>query len=494
MTTTEEATATNLHEGLLVAEKYRLVEPAGEGAMGSVWKAIHTSLGHTVAIKFLHGAVANAAEPRARFEREAKLAARLGDASRHIARVTDHGVTPEGTPFLVMEYLQGEGLEVRLKRERRLPVGLVSTITSHLARALHVAHSSGVIHRDLKPANVFLCQSDEEGLVVKLLDFGVAKATLESDENQATRAGALIGTPNYMSPEQITGEGAVDHRSDLWALGAIVYRMAVGRAPFGSGSLNELAMRIVSTEPPTPTAIAPDLPTEFDLWVRHALAKSPEQRFQSAKELADSLAMVAGVSAAGVTGAFSSTAAEHLAMQLAALQTGDSVAGLQATLGHAAATQSVPPRAARRRGGAGFVALVSLVATLGAVGFIVATRAYGNATTAANEVVEPATSIAAASTPSAVATEPTTSAAIAASTEPTLGEDPKIEPTTPAATSATTPTIRAGLGRPSGPTRPAGVVRPAVSNEPEITPPPPPPAATPPPGPKPETWKKWDDM
>ena len=317
---------TALHEGLLVAEKYRLVGQIGEGAMGSVWSATHVTLGHNVAIKFLHGNVASSAEPRARFEREARLAARLGEASRHITRVQDHGVTSEGTPFLVMEFLHGEGLEVRLKRERRLPIGVVAKITAQLCRALHVAHVAGVIHRDLKPANIFLTE-DEGEMTVKLLDFGVAKATLENEENQTTRAGALIGTPNYMSPEQIVGDSAVDARSDLWAAAAIVYRMAVGRAPFGSGSLSELAMRIVSTEPPTPTTLAPDLPHEFDLWVQKGLSKRPESRFQTARELSDSLAMVAGVSAGGNTGAFSSAAAERIALQI-----GDSVAGLQHTV------------------------------------------------------------------------------------------------------------------------------------------------------------------
>ena len=132
-------------------------------------------------------------------------------------------------------------------------------------------------------------------------------------DSAVTRAGALIGTPNYMSPEQISGVD-LDARSDLWGLAAIVYRMAVGRAPFGSGSLSELAMRIVSTEPPTPTALAPDLPHEFDLWVAKGLAKKAEARFQNARELADSLAMVSGVSATGTTGSFSSAAAERLAL------------------------------------------------------------------------------------------------------------------------------------------------------------------------------------
>jgi serine/threonine-protein kinase len=471
-----------LREGLLVAEKYRLVAPAGEGAMGSVWKAEHVTLGHTVAVKFLHGEVANSGEARARFEREAKLAARLGEASRHITRVTDHGVMPDGTPFLVMEFLQGEGLEVRLKRERRLPVALCAKITSQLARALHVAHGAGVIHRDLKPANVFLCDSQDDGdMFVKLLDFGVAKATLDADENQATRAGALIGTPNYMSPEQITGE-TLDPRSDLWGLAAIVYRMAVGRAPFGSGSLSELAMRIVSTEPPTPTALAPDLPHEFDLWVQKGLAKKPAQRFQTARELADSLAMVAGVSATGTTGSFSSAAAERLAIQL-----GDSAAGLSSTVHEAAKT--VPPPAKKGRGGL-FAALVGVAVVAGAVGFVLTRKhAVPQAAAPAHE-----TKLEAAKPEPQKAAEPDkTAEPQKAESAPSAGGAPE-----PSASTAPIATGEAkkGFAVPKGikyvpPTTKGG----AKPESTEAAPPPPPPQPTADPSKKAgEMWNKKDEM
>lgn len=452
--------------GVVVADKYRLIESAGEGAMGTVWKAEHTTLGHFVAVKFLHGSVANASEPRSRFEREAKLAARLGEASRHITRVTDHGVTPDGTPFLVMEFLHGEGLEVRLKRERRLPMTLVAKITSQLSRALFVAHSAGVIHRDLKPANVFLCDSPEDGgLLVKLLDFGVAKATLENDENQATRAGALIGTPNYMSPEQITG-GAVDARSDLFGLAAIVYRMSVGRAPFGSGALSELAMRIVATDPPAPTSLAPDLPAEFDLWAKKALAKKPEDRFQNARDLSDSLSMVSGISSSGSTGAFSAAAAERLALQL-----GDSVGGLQHTLGHSGAADELPPFARPRRRAPIVIGALLAASIAGALLFF-ATR---------DRDVPPGS---AAPAPSAAAPEPPST--------------PK-----PTASAAPSPTTSATADQPpepvKGKTPPSKYVAPkttaaATTAKPEVTvapPPPPPPEPTQKPG---DLWKKKDEM
>jgi len=458
-----------LERGLVVADKYRLLEPAGEGAMGSVWKAEHTTLGHTVAVKFLHGSVAKAAEPRARFEREARLAANLGEASRHITRVSDHGVTPDGTPFLVMEFLHGEGLEVRLKRDRRLPIALVAKITAQLSRALHVAHTAGVIHRDLKPANVFLCESPDDGdMLVKLLDFGVAKATLDHDENQATRAGALVGTPNYMSPEQITGE-TLDARSDLWALAAIVYRMAVGRAPFGSGALSELAMRIVATEPPTPSQLAPDLPHEFDLWVKKGLAKKTPERFQSARDLADSLSMVAGISASGSTGSYSAEAAERLALQL-----GDSVAGLQHTLGHSAAGPAlVVAEPKKKRSIVGIALLAVLLGVAGGVGIY----------TLRMQQAAPPPTPAATQPPAPVATE-----------EPKPIEAKPIETAEPAPPKAT--------AEASAPTKTATAKKVYVAPKTTTTavpkataeaapPPPPPPEATTKPS---DLWKKKDEM
>lgn len=463
--------------GVVVADKYRLLEAAGEGAMGTVWKAEHTSLGHTVAVKFLHGSVANAAEPRARFEREARLAAKLGEASRHITRVTDHGVTPDGTPFLVMEFLHGEGLEVRLKRERRLPMTLVAKITSQLSRALFVAHAAGVIHRDLKPANVFLCDSPEDGgLLVKLLDFGVAKATLENEENQATRAGALIGTPNYMSPEQITGH-TVDARSDLFGLAGIVYRMAVGKAPFGSGALSELAMRIVATEPPAPTSLAPDLPAEFDLWVKKALAKKPEDRFQNARDLSDSLAMVSGITSSGSTGAFSAAAAERLALQL-----GDSMGGLQSTLGHSGAVIAEP--APKRRSRAPVIVAVVAAAVLAAAAvFLVRGR---------QEVAPPASAAAASATSNTAPTAPTP---VVTTPEPATTPTPSVsaEPEPPPSTTADKPVEQPKPGKSfkvvgTKPTAATTTTKPETTAAP---PPPPPPEPTQKSG---DLWKKKDEM
>jgi serine/threonine protein kinase len=301
-----------LREGMLVAGKYRLLEQRGEGAMGVVWSARHIALGNVVAIKFLQRLTGHSEghkDARRRFAREARIAAQLGDASRHVVRVIDYGTVGgraevcralsrfpafgHPIPFLVMELLQGEDLAACLKREGRLPLERVASIVRQLARALHAAHAAGVVHRDLKPANIFLCKTEDDDTMVKLMDFGIAKSSLPREES--TQTGMLVGTPGYMSPEQVLS-GTVDHRSDLWALAACIYRMVVGTSPFGQGRLTEVAVRIVATTPPRPSQEVRSLPAAFDEFMVRALAKRPEDRFQSARELAAALDDLAGVS------------------------------------------------------------------------------------------------------------------------------------------------------------------------------------------------------
>ena len=287
--------------GAVIGGRYRLVAPLAEGGMGSVWRAEHQTLHHAVAVKFLSGGLAASPSMRARFEREARVAAKIAEDSRHVVKVTDHGVDELGTPWLVMELLHGEALDQLLRREHRFPLDRVASIVRQIARALDVAHRHGVVHRDLKPANVFLCRDldlDDLGAAsapresmleedAKLLDFGVAKSLWE-DEDAPTRDGIVIGTPSYMSPEQIAGE-PIDLRTDVWALGAIAYRMLVGRPPFGVGTTSEIAARIASTEPTPPSEVVPSVPPEVDATIAKALAKSPDDRYRSARELAEAL-------------------------------------------------------------------------------------------------------------------------------------------------------------------------------------------------------------
>ncbi len=335
-----------LAEGVVIGGKYRLVGELGVGAMGTVWSATHQTLGHQVAIKFLLRSIMASEEARGRFDREARLAARLGEASRHITRVIDHGVTDDRVPYLVMELLRGEALSTHLKRERRIPLPLAARIVQQLSRALHVAHSAGVIHRDLKPANIFLCTPEQGDEVdVKLLDFGIAKATADSDD-ETTGQGQILGTPSYMSPEQILNDKPVDVRADLWAVAAIVYRMVVGRAPFGGGAIQEIGMRVMSVEPVPPSQIWNDLPRELDSWIERGLAKKPEERFTSARELSDFLSAVAGTNSMHTVAGMSAAAVQQKILEGGS---DDSSQSLRTTNGSQVRSRPPPPMRPRRR-------------------------------------------------------------------------------------------------------------------------------------------------
>jgi serine/threonine protein kinase len=212
---------TTLVEGQILAGKYRLERPLGSGGMGCVWVASHLLLDMPVAIKFIDPAFAGLPEIHRRFEREAKAVARLRSA--HVVKILDRGA-PGEVPYLVMELLEGEDLGARLKREPRMPLDVVAGLVVELTRGLVSAHAAGIIHRDLKPANVFLARVDG-GEVAKILDFGLAKAIGGDPSGDPTRTGLVMGSPSYMSPEQARARKDIDHRTDLWSLAAVAFRM-----------------------------------------------------------------------------------------------------------------------------------------------------------------------------------------------------------------------------------------------------------------------------
>jgi serine/threonine protein kinase len=272
--------------GTVLGRRYRLDAAIASGGMGTVFRATHLALGHEVAVKVMHERALTDDALR-RFAREARLAAHLGETSRHIARVVDYGVE-RGRPFIVMELLRGEDLRERLDRERRLPAATVVQFIAQLCEALEVAHEEGVIHRDVKPANIFVARSGSsraQVLTVKLMDFGVA--TMASELTM--RNGLVLGTPAFMAPEQIGGQD-VDARVDLWAVAALVYRMLTGRYPFGCGAVAEVGAAIVNLDPDPPTEHAPELPDTIDAWMERGLAKDRNARFSTAAELAATLA------------------------------------------------------------------------------------------------------------------------------------------------------------------------------------------------------------
>ncbi|HEU4537310.1 MAG TPA: serine/threonine-protein kinase, partial [Polyangiaceae bacterium] len=260
--------------------------------MGSVWRAAHVRLGHRVAIKIIAPMYAQLEEARRRFDNEAKAAAAL--RSRHIVQVFDNGELDDGTPFIVMEYLEGQPLSARLGEGRAMAPAEAFAWLSQIGRALAVAHAAGVVHRDLKPENIFLARSpDEAEPVAKVLDFGIAKFNTEGFENGATQTGAVMGTPVYMSPEQARGLRTVDHRSDLYSLGQVAYTLLTGKTAFQGGSLADVIIEVCTQPLPSLRALAPWLPEALEGWYRKACAREPAERFGGVGELLDAFSAAA---------------------------------------------------------------------------------------------------------------------------------------------------------------------------------------------------------
>jgi eukaryotic-like serine/threonine-protein kinase len=274
-------------ENLVIAGRYRLIRPLGEGAMGAVWLAQHLALDAPVVIKLIRSELAARADVRARFTREARIAARMRSA--HVVGVLDHGVTEAGDPFLVMEHLEGETLRERLIARWALPPAETAEIITQICRGVSKAHEAQLVHRDLKPDNVFLAR-DVGAEIVKVLDFGVVKVpdALALDGVAPTVTGTLVGTPSYMSPEQAQGLRTVDYRSDLWSLGVIAYECLTSLLPFPARTLGQLTRQITldPIPPPSSTPRGATLPPGLDAWMRRALARDPAHRFESALDLA----------------------------------------------------------------------------------------------------------------------------------------------------------------------------------------------------------------
>jgi serine/threonine-protein kinase len=266
----------------VIAGKYRLERELASGGMGAVWVARHLQLDAPVALKFMSPALPDSAAARARFAREARAAARL--RGPHVVQVLDHGVDGD-IPYIVMELLEGEHLGERLKRERRLSLCATADIATQVGKALGRAHRAGIVHRDLKPANVFLGQLDDE-VIVKLLDFGIHKVIGPRDA-ETTGSDVLMGSPQYMSPEQARGSKNVDHRADLWSLGAILYRALTGVPAFDGVSAVDVIVQICTSAVPVASRAAPDLPPDLDAFFFRALARDPDRRFASALEMTD---------------------------------------------------------------------------------------------------------------------------------------------------------------------------------------------------------------
>jgi serine/threonine-protein kinase len=277
--------------GEILAGKYRVERVLGVGAMGVVVAATHIDLHELRAIKMMLPSMLGDTEGVERFLREARAVSKL--RSRHVAAVYDVGRFDSGAPFIVMEYLEGSDLKSVLDQRGVLTPGEAAAYVSEACEALSEAHGAGIIHRDIKPANLFLATQKGGAPTIKLLDFGIAKMDAAPGSPAAmdmTRTNEILGTPLYMSPEQMRSMRRADARSDVWSLGVILYRAVTGKVPFHGETITEVCMAVLGDTPARPSALRPDLPSGFDAVILGCLEKDPASRIGSAAALATALA------------------------------------------------------------------------------------------------------------------------------------------------------------------------------------------------------------
>ena len=274
--------------GMLLAGKYRIERLLGEGGMGVVLAATNEALRQKVAIKLLRiGALADA-KALGRFEREARAAASL--RSEHVARVLDVGKLEDGRPYMVMEYLEGRDLGDVIDQGPHLPPGEAVDYVLQACEAIAEAHAAGIIHRDLKPRNLFLATTVDGRPLVKVLDFGISKTEDSAEDMSLTRTTEIIGSPSYMSPEQLRASKEVDVRTDIWALGVILYELLTKKVPFQAVTVTELVAVVLMEPTPEIRNERPDVPEGLVYAINRCLAKRREERFSSIAELVGAIA------------------------------------------------------------------------------------------------------------------------------------------------------------------------------------------------------------
>jgi eukaryotic-like serine/threonine-protein kinase len=264
---------------------YVVRKKIGQGGMGAVYLAEHPKIHRQVAIKVLLPEVSRQAEVVQRFFHEARSSSEIHN--EHIIDILDFGELPDGTSYIIMEWLDGQSLREVIRQVQKLPTPRALHITRGIAQALAAAHASNIVHRDLKPDNIFLVRRGDDPDFVKVLDFGIAKLMghRDGDANEIkTQTGALIGTPSYMSPEQCRGQ-PVDQRTDIYALGVLMYQMFCGRLPFTAEGLGELLLAHMTQQPPVPHELAPEIPPGIEACILRALEKEQSKRFQYIEEL-----------------------------------------------------------------------------------------------------------------------------------------------------------------------------------------------------------------
>ena len=436
-----------LQVGAHVTPNIRLVRLLGHGGMGSVWVADHLGLHTQVVVKFVSGELAGKPEMRERFEREAALAAQA--KSPHVVQILDHGTTGFGVPYIAMELLEGEDLGKRIARDQIIGPGLFADWLAQACKGLARAHSKGIVHRDIKPENIFLCEGDDE-TVVKVLDFGIAKGA-GSAAFSGTKSGAFLGTAYFMSPEQTMGAKHIDLRTDLWSMAVTAFLALTGTRPFEAESIGAIVVAITSGPIAAPSTLNPLLGPSIDAWMAKALARPVDERFSSAKEMADAFA--AAVAASTLPPPQLPSALAYTALpprQATQLRFSTSVGVVSERVPPGPAMNTPPPLAAPSRGSSALIpALVGALLLLGGGGIVAVRASMGVHSPRAVGLAQEPPAAAVSAIPGA---EPPASVAQVDPTSiPALTSPPVIAP--PAATahtrSVTTPVARAAANDPA---------------------------------------------
>jgi serine/threonine-protein kinase len=362
--------------GQLLAGKYCVEHVIGVGGMGVVVAARHVELDRRVAIKFLLPSLLSRPEAVARFAGEARNSVKI--QNEHVARVLDVGVLEDGLPYMVMELLEGEDLATWLDRRGPLPIELAVEFVLQACVAVADAHGLGIVHRDLKPANLFCVRRSDGQHLIKVLDFGISKLTGDARASappavSLTRTSAVLGSPFYMSPEQVLSARDVDSRADLWALGALLFELLTGDVPFPGEAFAEVAVKIVTREPASLRRACPEIPPELEAVILTCLAKDRRCRYATAAQLAAALAPFAPERARGLV--------DRIAGILHAARMPVDPPPPAASSPHGdrqTTTQLTASRARRKRAMGAAVLLFGVVASVGAVAAVRRTHVGGN--------------------------------------------------------------------------------------------------------------------
>jgi len=428
--------------GEILGGKYQAERILGQGGMGLVIAARHLNLDQRVAIKLLNQEHLGQPLIVERFLREARASVRL--RSEHVARVLDAGRFEDGTPYLVMEYLEGRDLAAELSEVHHLPVAAAVDFVLQVCEAVAEAHHAGIIHRDLKPANMFVTRDADGAPMIKVLDFGISKVT-DDASSDLTHTKMVMGSPPYMSPEQLRMSRGVDPRSDVWSLGVVLYELVSGRRPFVGETLTDLVLRI-STDPPEP--LAANAPPGLEAAIARCLAKAPADRYANMAELAAAVAPFAGPRGLG-----RAQRIRRRAPTGTPIESGPPAAGADARTTLSGATGTLDPGAPRSR-----AAMIGGAAIVAAVIAVIAVAAVWSGGSAGPAGAGPAVPPPAAAAAPAPAVAPPAAPAVAPPTAPAVPR-----PTAAASPSAVVAPPTAVAAPPAAPARPTPAPGPATA-------------------------------